>query len=239
MAAADGTFLGYTNNRASSHVLRMLEEAVTQHTPAISGTPFPGQNSSLVKSDPQFSPQPPIGGMVVRVQAKVLGGYDEPDTHFQKVFQTALSRDNLWITANETQALIAGSFPDSLAIRIARFHLVDNTRGEPPMWNEDEVISYQFTVKQRRILGHVELKSKDGSRSYSVDLLGQLTVAGPKVTGIKMVAKGTFAGEGPYTRNAPKDPFPLAISFTLADGSDIADSIPPQGSRGWLRGYIQ
>ncbi len=239
MAAADGTFLGYTNNRDPQHVLRMLKEAMQLQKPGNTTKQPQNSETSRPETDPQFNPQSPTAGLVVRVQAKVLSGYEEPDSHFEKVFQTALSRDNLWISANETNAMIDGTFPASLAIRIARFHLVDNTRGEPPMWNEDEVVSHRFAVDQGHIVGHVELKSKDGSRSYSADLLGQLTIVDRKVTGMKMVAKGTFAGEGTYTRNAPKDPFPLAISFTLADGTDMADAIPPQGSRGWLRGYIQ
>jgi hypothetical protein len=54
-----------------------------------------------------------------------------------------------------------------------------------------------------------------------------------------MVALGDFWGEGRYTRRAPSGKFPLAISFTLADGTDIADPLPPQAARGWLRGYIR
>jgi hypothetical protein len=48
--------------------------------------------------------------------------------------------------------------------------------------------------------------------------------AGGKVTPLDLIAKGKF---------------PLEISFTLADGRDTADAIPPQGSRGWLRGYLK
>jgi len=48
-----------------------------------------------------------------------------------------------------------------------------------------------------------------------------------------------FWGEGRYTRRAPEGRFPFAVSFTLADGSDIADAIPPQGSRGWVGGYLR
>jgi hypothetical protein len=58
------------------------------------------------------------------------------------------------------------------------------------------------------------------------------------VTRFELVAHGDFKGEGPYTRGAPEGKFPLAILFTLADGSDIADKIPPQGSRGWVQGYL-
>ena len=62
---------------------------------------------------------------------------------------------------------------------------------------------------------------------------------GGKVTRLDVVAKGEFWGEGTYTRRAPKGRFPLAIAFTLADGKDAADTIPPQGSRGWVQGYIR
>ncbi len=37
---------------------------------------------------------------------------------------------------------------------------------------------------------------------------------------------------GRYTRNPPEGKFPLGISFTLADGNDIADAVRPQASRG-------
>ena len=36
------------------------------------------------------------------------------------------------------------------------------------------------------------------------------------LTRFDLVARGTFHGEGRYTRGAPPEPFPLAVSFTLA-----------------------
>ena len=52
-------------------------------------------------------------------------------------------------------------------------------------------------------------------------------------------SSGRFTGEGPFTPGAPEQPFPLAVSFTLADGTDVADAVPPQGSRGWVQGYLR
>ena len=89
------------------------------------------------------------------------------------------------------------------------------------------------------VTGHVELKTASGDRSYSVDLRGELVVSEGRVTRWDMVARGIFSGEGRYTRNAPNKPFPLAISFELVDGTDMADAIPPQGSRGWIDGYLR
>ena len=233
LAAADGTFLGFTNNRHPDRVIAMLKTGLESRD---------RQNAAPVEQqtiDRQYNPQLPDGGLNIRVQAKILSGYDEPDTKFQHIFQTALSRDNLWVTKAEHRQLAAGRFPDSLATRISRFHLVDNTRGEPPMWETSEIVSQSFSIDGEKVSGHVELKTTSGDRWYSVDLLGELLVADGKVTTWNMVAKGVFSGDGPYTRGAPDKPFPLAISFSIADGTDIADGIPPQGSRGWLDGYLR
>ena len=233
LAAPDGTFLGYTNNRDPERVQQMLTAALARYQPT--------DTKQLVAEevDKRFNLRPPQGGLIVRVCAKVMGGYDEPETHFQQIFQTSLSRDNLWITKAEHEALAAGDFPDRLALRIAQFHLVDNTRGEPPFWEKSEVVSRQFAIDGDQITGHVELKSASGDRTYSARLRGQLTLTERKITALKMVANGLFSGEGPYTGGAPKGPFPLAISFTLADGTDFADAVPPQAARGWVDGYIR
>ena len=93
----------------------------------------------------------------------------------------------------------------------------------------------QAKIKDRDI----ELRTAKGDRGYEAELLGRIETKGGKVTRLDVVAKGEFWGEGTYTRRAPKGRFPLAIAFTLADGKDAADTIPPQGSRGWVRGYIR
>ena len=42
------------------------------------------------------------------------------------------------------------------------------------------------------------------------------------VTRFDLVALGEYEGESRYTRGAPKGKFPFAVSFTLADGDDVA-----------------
>ena len=66
-----------------------------------------------------------------------------------------------------------------------------------------------------------------------------LKIKNRKVVRFDAVVLGEFWGRGKYTGEPPKGRFPLAISFTLADGSDVADQIPPQASRGWVQGYIR
>ena len=232
MASADGTFLGYTNHRSPERVKEMLRQAMLQFRPTET------KQLSVEREDPRYNVSPPTGGLIVRVQAKVTGGYEETENNMKQIFQNALSRDNLWVSRSEHSEITAGRFPDSLAHRIARFHLVDNTRGEPPMWRDSEVLESNFEIDGTVIRGHAELSTTSGDRSYSVDLLGELKTEDGKIVDWNMVASGRFFGDGRYTRGAPQGKFPLAISFTLADGNDIADAIPPQASRGWLKGYL-
>lgn len=232
-ADAAGTLLAFTNNRGAQRVQRMLQTALQKHQPV--------KVAAITKGlpDARYNPQPPEGGLVVRVTSKILSGYEEPENEFRRIFQTSLGRDNLWIRADEHTKLAKGQLPKSLLKRLARYHLVDNTRGEPTMWRENEIEKLEGKITNGQLRATVQLKTAKGDRGYHTQLLGKLEIKNGRVTRLDLVAKGQFWGEGTYTRNAPKGKFPLAIAFTLADGKDAADTIPPQGSRGWVQGYIQ
>jgi hypothetical protein len=233
LATASGKLLGYNNNRGGDRIRRMMKKALEGFEAPAAGV------IKRSKVDARYNPKPPEGGMVVRVQSKVLGGYEKTEDRWRKIFQDTLSRDNLWVTKEEQDALAAGKVPLALQKRIARYHLVDNTRGEPPMWKADEIRSIEFSLKDGRLGGSVHLETASGKRGYKVSLRGHVEKKNGKITRFDLVALGEFWGEGTYTRGAPKGKFPLGASFTLADGSDIADGVPPQGSRGWVRGYLR
>ena len=232
-ADASGRLLAFTNNRSATRVLGMMNGALNKYRPV--------KVAALHKGTPdaRYNPKLPNGGLVVRVTSKVLSGYEEPENEYRKIFQQSLGRDNLWISASEHAALTKGQLPQSLLQRLARFHLVDNTRGEPPMWHENEIQKLEGTLRSGQLRATVQLKTAKGDRGYEAELLGRIETKAGKVTRLDVVAKGEFWGEGTYTRNAPKGRYPLAIAFTLADGKDAADTIPPQGSRGWLPGYMR
>ena len=232
-ADATGQLLGFTNNRGAGRVQRMLDGALEKYRPK--------KVASLAKGNPdkRYNPQPPQGGLVVRVTSKILGGYEEPENEWRRIFQTSLGRDNLWIRADEHTALAKGQLPKSLLMRMARYHLVDNTRGEPPMWRENEIKLLEGKIVNGQLRAKAHLQTTDNSRGYTAQILGRVEIQSGKVSRLALVAYGKFYGEGPYTRNGPKGKFPLVIAFTLADGKDAADAIPPQGSRGWVTGYIK
>ena len=238
IATAAGDLLLYNNNRNPEKVLRLmrqkLREFATEHVDSAKIAEIQTE-----KVDPRYNAAPPEGGLVLRVHAKVLDGYEATSHRWRRIFQTAVSRDNLWISDREHRALVRGQIPQRLQQRIARFHLVDNTRGEPPMWRANEVRKLNMTLKEGELNGTVQLKNARQDRGFEAELKGKIEVKAGRVVRFDMVCLGQFWGEGRYTPGAPRGKFPLAISFTLADGTDIADRVPPQGSRGWLEGYLR
>jgi hypothetical protein len=233
IATADGKLLGFNNNRGPDPIRKLLKQSLREFQPA--------ESTSIERGpvDPRFARTPPRGGLVVRVTAKVLGGYEPTDDPWQRIFQSALSRDNLWIRRDEHEALVRGELLESLKRRIARFHLIDNTRGEPPNWEGDDIRKLDLRLVGGRLTGSVELATKSGDRGYVADLLGFVETRNGRVVRLDMVAKGLYWGEGPFTAGAPKGRFPLAVAFSLTRGDEEADRVPPQGSKGWLAEYIE
>jgi len=237
IATPRGDLMLYNNNRDPAKLLRLMKERLREYNLGAHTKRVLPLNPEIV--DPRYTIEAPQGGLVVRVQAKVLDGYQQAKSSSQAIFQSAISRDNLWITQSEHESVLAGRFPRKLAERIARFHLVDNTRGEPPMWKKDEIRSLEMKLDEGELTGSVHLETADGQRGYVTELRGQIEVDDDQVRVFDVVSLGEFWGEGRFTRNAPEGRFPLVVTFRLADGSDVADPLPPQGARGWVDGYLK
>lgn len=254
IAGADGRLIAFNNNRGPERIRKLLQDALNDYH-------HPPHVSLLEKGeiDRRFTIEKPEGASVVRVGARVDSGYSTPSNQWDRIFASAISRDNLWITSEEKLALQAGNFPDSLAWRIARFHLTDNTRGEPPVWQLGDVRSIEFELEKstpdrdgslsgsaalqtpgaRTVLASISLETTNEDRGYVAQIKGSLEFdeAG-ELSRFDLLATGDFYGEGAYTKNAPTGKFPLTVAFTLADGSDIADELPPHAARGWPDGYL-
>jgi hypothetical protein len=230
---ADGKLLGFTNHRGPGVVKAMLRKALEDFKPSEPGPLEKG------RPDADFERRIPEGGLVVRVTSKVLAGYPESGNPRLGAMKASLGRDNLWIRKDEREALAKGEMPGSVGRRLARFHLVDNTRGEPPMWRPDEVRSIRLTREGARVEGSVHLETASGDRGYRADLLGFVEEKDGTLARFDLVAKGLFWGEGRYTGGAPEGKFPFAVAFTLAAGDDETDKVPPQGAKGWLPGYLK
>ena len=219
-----GKLLEFDNTLSADHMKRMLASALKKFDPDAAAEPIEGG-----KKDERFVYTPPDGGLVLDVTAKVLGGYDESKGGTTAIYQNALGRDHLWLRKDEVEALVRGDLLQSVKARLARFHLIDNTRGEPPFWKEEELKQLELAVKDGRLTGSVHLETGRGERGYQAQLLGFIETKDGKVTRFDVVAKGQFWGEGTYTRGAPKGKFPFAVALTLADPKDPATSVALAG----------
>ncbi len=183
LATASGKFLGFNNNRSGDRIRRRMTKALDE---------FRAPGAAVIergKVDVRYNPSPPEGGMVVRVQSKILGGYEKTEDRWRKIFQDSLSRDNLWVTKAEHDALAAGKILPTLQKRIARYHLVDNTRGEPPMWKADEIRSLELSLEDGRLNGTVHLETANGKRGYKANLLGRVEKKNGRVVRFDLVAR--------------------------------------------------
>ena len=245
VATDGGHLIFYNNNRNPERLRRLMREALDAfNNRGVVGPPNIDLDGLDDRApDARYNPSPPEGGLVVRVRAKVTAGHTPSDDPTATLFQNAVSRDNLWVREDEHHDLVHGAFPDTLARRIARFHLVDNTRGEPALWHNTHIKTLDIHLDDDgTITGHIQLANDEGDRTYDTFLRGQITVKDHAVTGFTLAAEGTHHGVGRYTAiHAPEGDFTLAVTFALADpeDEDPADAIPPQGSRGWVDGYLR
>ena len=137
------------------------------------------------------------------------------------------------------------ALPAKVADRVVRFHLVDNTRGEPPLWSKQEVRAKRFTLTvtsatadaiELRLEGEAVMATDadldKADRGYEARLLGNLRYVPAKKTfdRFDVTAVGTHWGESGLTRGARAGKTLLGVSFELA-GDGPGDKVPPQGIR--------
>jgi hypothetical protein len=205
------------------------------------------------KLDSRFARQVPKDGIIVNVHGRILDRTDDFFRHGTCRFPGGqrASHDHLWIRGDEWRALKPANprkgqeiaMPASLVYRIARFHLVDNTRGEPPMWTRRDVrrADMKLVVEavaanevRLRLVGSFLLATdadvKRAKRGYDVALRGDLRYdpAQGKLTRFQIAALGEHWGQGPYTGGARPGRTPFGVAFELADPTRPADRVPPQ-----------
>jgi hypothetical protein len=261
---ADGVLLGYNNNRSPERMIAMLNETLTKfENVAISEKTEPSEATG----DDRYSRVPPEAGAVVRVFTRVLesradggGGLqrcpaDTADAESYRHNGFGAAVDHLWIQKDEIVALEnsltehaqsgeAIAIPAPLLARILRFHLADNTRGEPPHWDKSEIrtMDWKCTPAEKSgqlgVAGNVHLETADGSRGFEGQALGHIIIKDGKIEVFNIDVLGEFWGEGHYTRGARPGRNPIGFVFSLVSAPSPGSSIPPQGAR-WLQGYYQ
>ncbi|MBI3267410.1 MAG: hypothetical protein HYZ53_00190 [Planctomycetes bacterium] len=246
----EGRLLGYTNNRGAEPVRLLLQRTLKDlGRPSAGSAPA---SAAREAADPRFERRPPAGALTLDVHGKMLVGAEETEGAWRRVNLETVSRDHMWVRREELEALAAPgategtlvAVPESFARRLARFHLVDEIRGEPPMWLPEELLSVRMELRiesvrpdlvSARLTGEARLGTRAGDRTGEAAIAGRLAWRPDtrEFTRFDLVARGPFRGEGTYNQGAPKPGFVLGVSFRLADGR-TDDRVPPQGSRDLL-----
>jgi hypothetical protein len=256
---ADGELLSYKNAGQLAEVTRdELKRGLERFgkLPANRREPGAVTVGEPAKTDPNYTRTPPPGGLIVRVHTRILDrtGEDLCKGTCKTLGGDASARDFLWLTKDEVKSLAPAKaepgfsydVPKAVANRIVRFHLVDNTRGEPPFWTPDQVRRAKLTLTVTRVTADgIELRL-DGDallatdadpdkadRGYEARLRGELRYVPAKQTvdRFDVAAVGEHWGEGTYTRGARPGRSLLGVAFGPVAGDRPADRIPPQGAR--------
>jgi hypothetical protein len=246
---ADGDLIGFGKGYQADYVKNVLKDALAkwQALPESKRKPKPF-NEDPGKPDPQFDRRPPEGTVIVRVYARELehegASYKKAAPH-NGIGMNQASLDHLWIKPEEAKALITSltpgekiTLPPTLIRRIARFHLVDNTRGEPDFWPDIGKTELSATVESvkkgiltLKLSGSFQLKR--GDMGFEGTLGGSIAYDTGKRTWVKfeLTAVGEHWGQSTYCHGARPGKAPVGIATVLADGKQEADKIPPQAAR--------
>jgi len=251
--APDGTLLQGWNHRGADRLKQNLAKALDGWKPKkAKDAKQAGDGESVATpggTDARFDRPLPEGARVVAVRAHITKAKwpeiergDPLAEQWQEISRNATSLDHLWIDRDEIAALAAGTFPRTLAWRIARFHCIDNTRGEPPSWEPEQVKHCEATLARdgakgpSTVDGAFTLATPDGALTYDARLGGVVESRDGELTRFDLAIRGDFAGHGEFTQGAPPGTFTLAIVLSLADEGDHQE-VPPQGAR-WLDDYL-
>lgn len=261
---ADGTLLASINTREAEKLLGMLDQALQR---------WHALEQAAVDVPLNYAPDPrfpglslyPEDGLVLRVFSRDLPR--ATDTRPADWRVRAVNHDFAWFTREEMRSLVPPepregqryAVPWPLVRRLARFHLLDNVRGETPAWKEDEVRAAAMAIEVVAVeppLVHLRLdgtvlnlargtwavrpfheKYPDMERGYHCRLHGRLSFdqAQQRFVRFDVLAVGDrWGGTEHNVRWDDLDPAPLGIAFELAE--DLPrERIPPHAN---LRDYF-
>lgn len=240
VATPDGQLLGSINSWSPERTLAVFQKALErwQQRPH-ADTVVPASLSP----DADYERKPPKGGLILNIYSRIPL---PPPPGEAGVLNSATGRDHLWLTAAEWRSLLPSDWrngarypvPQAVVERLLRFHLVDNVRGEPPMWTRADLQQADLTLvvenaaKARLRLEGKALMQHGAERGYETRIQGVLVYdrQHERFSRFDLVSWGEAWGHGPYTGGEPKGRFPLVIAASIA-GRAPADLVPPQALR--------
>ena len=239
IVGADGQAYTFSmHGRQHDEFMRILDDGLAK---------FKASPSRKVKVDilptKEWTTQAPKGTLAVRTITRVT---PLPEGCSDK--NTSIGRDHYWIFPSDVADIRKAkgdsfAMPTDMARRIARFHLVDNVRGEPTRWryNDMRVLEIQMQkvdATTYRFEGLYKLTNNEGRAKSEKGIAGrlrgeiQIDASANRATSFEAFAEGYAWGDHDNTDGAPEGKFPLKIGFRSVD-DEIARTVPPQQSYFW------
>jgi hypothetical protein len=256
---AGGKLLSYKNASDARVMLEALRQGLARWKalPAAEREPGAVKVPPLTRTDSRYTRTLPAGGLVVKSYTRILDRDDKGALCKGSCASPGgdrAARDHLWLTREDWQSLVPADprkgdrfpMPPRLANRLLRFHLLDNTRGEPSSWRPEEVreqsltwaveavtpAEVRLTLRGTALLATAADPAK-ARRGFDAALLGHLHYDRSRkvITRLDLLAVGDHWGAGPFTGGARPGRKPLGIAFELSPGKEPADRVPPQAAR--------
>jgi hypothetical protein len=256
--APDGTPLDYKNTGQDPETTKeMMRQALIKFRKLPEAKTKPGavKIEDPGELDTNYTRFPPEGGLILKQYTRIL---DFKDGAYCKGSCKAFggdkaARDHMWITKDEVKALAPAKAevgfryapPPKVADRLIRYHLLDNTRGEPSPWKPDEIRGQRFTLVvtsvaddaiEVRLEGEALLSTdpnpQKAERGYEARVLGALRYVPSKGTFDRFDVTAVGSHWGDHTHNSPARPGRnlLGQSFELAEDKP-SNKVAPQGIR--------
>jgi hypothetical protein len=232
----DGKSYAYANDHDPSDIKKTMDLGLQRYK----ASPPSQVSISAKEIETPYAISPAKTTSVVRVYSRI-----RPVPKGCSWLNNGPGRDFLWIYQDEVKKMLTAKpnggtikIPASLALRIARYHLMDNIRGTPDMWAASEVKNALFTARIVRdsanerslaFSGSFKMAANSGKRGYEGTIDGEIAINTEKVevARFRAYASGKAYGDGTYTPNAPKGAFNLVVAMIEARDA-VARVVPPE-----------
>jgi hypothetical protein len=244
--SAAGDYYGAVN-AGKDEVLQILLDAKKKCSAS------PPAKADFKETSMKTEARVPEGAAVLNVYSRI-----DPLPSGLKVedLNRSIGRDHLWILKDELKDIALklkdaseAPLPEPLARRLVRFHLIDNVRGEPDLWEPKNIKSREFKLTKLsasderlriRIEGVYSMLMPPRHRDERPHVVPEMGLTGtlqgileidPRDTTLKSAKLYSAAegwGESVYTKTAPKGKFPVKFAMVLAEDA-LSHKIAPQG----------
>lgn len=265
-ATVTGVFLGSINSNDPAQMVKMLEAALAKWASLSSDQRRRTEaQAALLPGGSRWEQRRPEDGLVLRVNSRDLPRKEAPSPTATAGKQdwrpAAWNQDYAWFRKEEARQFLpenaapgaTRAVPDPLVRRLARFHLIDNVRGQTTPFEDRDVekASLSSTVLKRQgdlvslriegetrtagsgtwpVRGYQDMNSPTPQkRGYDARLRGSATydLQAMRFTFFELTAVGARRGGTQYNgRGDDLDPAPMGIAFTLA-GDSPSERVAP------------